>query len=136
MTVYSFIDRRPVICPFTGQPARYRDPRTLVPYNSIEAYKQIDALLANRYFWNAENSVWYGGEDDTCADGVEQVKGWKEAVNGGWLGSKSVEVATDPLDLGVRKVGKRKFFDDDQPVRTQTPKRGRGRGRGGESRAK
>lgn len=84
-------DRRPVICPFTGVQARYRHPQTNTPYATVEGYKQIQALLQHRYMWDEDTSVWYGGEEDMWADGVENVEGWAEAVHGGWMGGKEID---------------------------------------------
>ena len=85
-----YLDRRPVLCPFTGLPAKYRHPATNIPYATIEGYRQIEALLANRYVWSEFAGCWLGGEEDLCADGAEEVEGWKEAVSGGWIGGRQI----------------------------------------------
>lgn len=41
--------------------------------------------------WDEDTSVWYGGEEDMWADGVENVEGWAEAVHGGWMGGKEID---------------------------------------------
>ena len=42
---------RQSICPITGLPAIYKDPRTGIPYATAQAYKIITQLLENRYIW-------------------------------------------------------------------------------------
>ncbi|KAI0761163.1 hypothetical protein BD413DRAFT_248733 [Trametes elegans] len=45
---------RPVqICPITGQPARYLDPRTNVPYADLGAYRVLSGVLRHEYVWSA-----------------------------------------------------------------------------------
>jgi len=91
-------DRRPVICPFTGVQAKYRHPQTNTPYATVEGYKQIQALLQHRYMWDEDTSVWYGGEEDTWADGVENLEGWAEAVHGGWMGGKEIDQPEEAIE--------------------------------------
>lgn len=79
------INRRPPLCPFTGLVAKYRHPSTMIPYATVEGYKLIEAMLRERYVWS-ESGFWLGGEEDAAADGIEGVKGWAEAVHGGWMG--------------------------------------------------
>ncbi|KAJ7219973.1 YL1 nuclear protein-domain-containing protein [Mycena pura] len=46
---------RPIpICPITGRAARYRDPRTGVPFADVEAFQTITRLLDHEYVWSAE----------------------------------------------------------------------------------
>ena len=78
------INRRPPICPFTGKVAKYRHPATMIPYADVSGYREIEALLRNRYTWS-EGGFWVGGEEDVAAEGVEELEGWNEAVHGGWM---------------------------------------------------
>jgi hypothetical protein len=99
------INRRPPTCPFTGRPAKYRHPTTMIPYSNPQGYREIEALLANRYVWSDEGGCWMGGEEDVMAEGVDEVEGWREAVMGGWLAGEQLveevqeeeEVAEEPL---------------------------------------
>ncbi|WWD18311.1 hypothetical protein CI109_102761 [Kwoniella shandongensis] len=84
------INRRPPTCPFTGLPAKYRHPQTQIPYATVSAYKEIEALLQNRYVWNEVGGCWSGCEEDVAAEGVEEIDGWWEATNGGWLAGKEI----------------------------------------------
>jgi len=44
---------RPVqICSITGQPARYVDPRTRVPYATPTAYRTLSMILNHEYVWS------------------------------------------------------------------------------------
>ncbi|KAK2626018.1 hypothetical protein QTJ16_004280 [Diplocarpon rosae] len=40
------------LCAITGLPARYRDPRTGLPYHSAFAYKEIQKLKRSEYKWS------------------------------------------------------------------------------------
>nr|XP_019000863.1 uncharacterized protein I203_06505 [Kwoniella mangroviensis CBS 8507]OCF64324.1 hypothetical protein I203_06505 [Kwoniella mangroviensis CBS 8507] len=133
------INRKPPICPFTGLPARYRHPSTSIPYATKEGYNQIEALLAERYKYDV-GGWWVGGEEDVCADGMEGVEGWWEAVNGGWLGGREIpeeevpeqlEEVDIPMNIEFEDVkGKRKRSKDSQSA-TPVPatKRAKGKGR-------
>lgn len=83
------INRRPPICPFTGKVARYRHPATMIPYADARGYKEIEAMLRNRYIWS-EGGFWVGGEEDVSARGVGEIEGWAEAVHGGWMGGFAI----------------------------------------------
>ncbi|WVR06196.1 hypothetical protein IAU60_003226 [Kwoniella sp. DSM 27419] len=85
------ITRRPPACPLTGLPAKYRHPDTMIPYATVEGYKTIEAMLANRYMYD-EGGWWAGGEEDDHAEGMEGIDGWWEAIHGGWLGGKEIPV--------------------------------------------
>jgi vacuolar protein sorting-associated protein 72 len=99
------INRRPPTCPFTGRPAKYRHPTTMIPYATRQGYREIEALLANRYVWNEEGGCWMGGEEDVMTEGMDEVEGWREAVMGGWLAGEQLveevqeeeELAEEPL---------------------------------------
>ncbi|KAI0063065.1 hypothetical protein BV25DRAFT_1915397 [Artomyces pyxidatus] len=57
MKVYATKGRpltRPVQqCPITGQPARYLDPRTNVPYATPAAYRTLTKIINHEYVWSA-----------------------------------------------------------------------------------
>jgi vacuolar protein sorting-associated protein 72 len=110
------INRRPPVCPFTGLPAKYRHPETLIPYAAPQGYREIEALLANRYVWNEEGGCWMGGEEDAVADGVEEVPGWREAMMGGWLAGK--EIVEEPITEDVQM---------EEPEQEETPSKGKKR---------
>lgn len=40
------------VCPITGQPARYLDPRTAVPFANLGAYKTLTQILGHEYVWD------------------------------------------------------------------------------------
>lgn len=42
---------RQSICPITGLPALYRDPRTGIPYANSHAYKVITQVLKGKFWW-------------------------------------------------------------------------------------
>ena len=49
-------------CPFTGLPARYRDPLTLVPYATISAFHQLRAMASPHppFVWSDALSAYTG----------------------------------------------------------------------------
>jgi len=69
----------------------------MIPYADVSGYKEIEALLHNRYVWS-EGGFWAGGEEDMGATEAEEVEGWREACHGGWMGGF-------PVDLGVEEEG-------------------------------
>lgn len=107
--------RRPPRCPFTGKIAKYRHPTTMIPYADISGYKEIEALLQNRYIWS-EGGFWAGGEEDMGAPEVEEIEGWKEACHGGWMGGfpipepeapdgiEVVEEVAEPVKRGRKRM--------------------------------
>ncbi|CAL3969003.1 unnamed protein product, partial [Diplocarpon coronariae] len=40
------------LCAITGLPARYRDPKTGLPYHSAFAYQEIQKLKRSEYKWS------------------------------------------------------------------------------------
>ncbi|KAH9891204.1 YL1 nuclear protein-domain-containing protein [Cubamyces lactineus] len=46
------LSRPTQICPITGKPARYLDPRTNVPYADLEAYRVLSGVLRHEYVWS------------------------------------------------------------------------------------
>lgn len=51
---------KPILCPITGQVAKYRDPDTNVPYATIEAYKTIKACLKHQMKWSSTHGIYLG----------------------------------------------------------------------------
>ncbi|KAJ3577174.1 hypothetical protein NPX13_g3394 [Xylaria arbuscula] len=58
-----------VRCVITNHPARYRDPKTGLPYYNAYAYKQIQKLYSGEYQWSSLIGAWVGSEK-TAAMGV------------------------------------------------------------------
>lgn len=82
-------------CPITGLPAKYRHPRSNIPYATAHAYKVLDALMHDQYLYSAEMGAWMGAEAGEHAEGVEEVEGWGEAVHGGWVGGRRLGEVED-----------------------------------------
>jgi hypothetical protein len=57
-------------CPITGRLARYRDPRTRVPYSDVAAYKTITKVLAYEYVWSEALGCYISHQDTTNASGL------------------------------------------------------------------
>ncbi|KAI9478688.1 MAG: YL1 nuclear protein-domain-containing protein [Benjaminiella poitrasii] len=59
---------KPTLCLVTGNPAKYRDPRTNVPYATLEAYNTIQACLHHKTKWSSAHGLYLG--DLPSATGV------------------------------------------------------------------
>ncbi|KAH9045815.1 YL1 nuclear protein-domain-containing protein [Lactarius hengduanensis] len=46
------LSRPTQLCPITGRPARYLDPRTKVPYATPAAYRTLTMILNHEYVWS------------------------------------------------------------------------------------
>lgn len=67
---------RPVICPITGEVARYKDPSTGIPYANITAYQVIRACLYHEMRWASTSGLYLGYIPS--AKGVPE--GWDAAI--------------------------------------------------------
>jgi hypothetical protein len=53
----------------------------LTPYATIEAYKTIEKVLRGEYAWSGGNHVFMNNlEEEEWAEGMDDVKGWGEAL--------------------------------------------------------
>ncbi|CAG8517537.1 13626_t:CDS:2 [Acaulospora colombiana] len=59
-----------VICPFTGLTAKYKDPKTGIPYANREAYSKIQNLLQHKYLWSDSHSAYVYNTVQRPAKGV------------------------------------------------------------------
>ncbi|KAM0256182.1 hypothetical protein ACHAQJ_005161 [Trichoderma viride] len=57
------------ICVITGLPARYRDPKTGLPYHNVAAYRELQRLGRGELSWSGILNAWVGSEK-TAARGV------------------------------------------------------------------
>ncbi|GAN00838.1 vacuolar protein sorting-associated protein 72 homolog [Mucor ambiguus] len=67
---------RPVICPITGQVAKYKDPSTGIPYANITAFQIIRACLHHDMRWASTSGIYLGYIPS--AKGVPE--GWDAAI--------------------------------------------------------
>ncbi|KAK4516657.1 methionyl-tRNA synthetase [Mucor velutinosus] len=67
---------RPVICPITGEVAKYKDPSTGIPYANITAYQVIRACLHHDMRWASTSGIYLGYIPS--AKGVPE--GWDAAI--------------------------------------------------------
>ena len=58
--ILSTPDRKVPMCPLTGLPASYRDPRTMTPYSSLAAYRTLTALVEQTFPWDPTHCVFTG----------------------------------------------------------------------------
>lgn len=81
--LFYFSGRQIQTCPITGLSARYRDPRTGVPYANLGAFRILSRLLAHEYVWSptgAPGGVFVGHEKQRGAIGVPD--SWADAMAG------------------------------------------------------
>ena len=87
---------RPVrTCPITGQPAKYRDPRTNVPFANVGAYDVLTKVIDRGYVWCSALGCYVGMNEtrqrggtsreaqagaETVADGVSMAAGVADPV--------------------------------------------------------
>ncbi|KAL7918356.1 YL1 nuclear domain-containing protein [Trichoderma austrokoningii] len=57
------------VCVITGLPARYKDPKTGLPYHNVAAYRELQRLGRKELSWSALLNAWVGSEK-TAARGV------------------------------------------------------------------
>ncbi|KIJ45228.1 hypothetical protein M422DRAFT_779135 [Sphaerobolus stellatus SS14] len=77
------IARQEQTCPITGTKAKYRDPRSGVPYANVGAFRILTRLLAHEYVWSpagAGQGVFVGHEKQRGAYGVPDR--WGQAIAG------------------------------------------------------
>ncbi|KAI8636254.1 YL1 nuclear protein-domain-containing protein [Parasitella parasitica] len=67
---------RPVVCPVTGEVAKYKDPSTGIPYANITAYQVIKACLYHEMRWAPTSGIYLGYIPS--AKGVPE--GWDTAI--------------------------------------------------------
>ena len=61
----------PPLCVITNHPARYRDPKTGLPYYNAYAYREIQRVCRGDYKWSALLGAWVG-RGDYAARGVPE----------------------------------------------------------------
>jgi hypothetical protein len=52
ITLRNYVARPVQLCPITGRPARYIDPRTSIPYATPAAYRTLTMILNHEYVWS------------------------------------------------------------------------------------
>ncbi|ORE06328.1 YL1-domain-containing protein [Rhizopus microsporus var. microsporus] len=51
---------KPILCPISGETAKYRDPCTAVPFANLDAYKVIKSCLDNQMNWSPTLGIYLG----------------------------------------------------------------------------
>ena len=59
----------PPLCVITNHPAKYRDPKTGLPYHNAYAYREIQRVFRGDYKWSSLMGAW-AGRGDYAAKGV------------------------------------------------------------------
>lgn len=72
--------RKPLVCPITGLPARYKDPRTGVPYANKEAYQVIQRIARHEFVWSGVLGAYVQDVGQEAPRGAPE--GWKRAEVG------------------------------------------------------
>ncbi|KAH7244305.1 YL1 nuclear protein-domain-containing protein [Fusarium redolens] len=99
------------LCVITNHPARYRDPRTGLPYYNAYAYREIQRLTRGEYRWSHILGAWVGS-------GTYAARGVPERfLNPGKKGPEKKSSS----DEGVKDKGAVKAPDQAQVPQTKTP---------------
>ncbi|KAG0252923.1 hypothetical protein BG011_006669 [Mortierella polycephala] len=99
----NYPERKPM-CPITGLPAKYKDPRSGVPYANKEAYKVLQNVIRHGY-------VWSNGLNAYCHDVAQPLPkgvpaGMAEALIGGQqIGEGIVLKDGDLISAGIPRGG-------------------------------
>lgn len=75
--------------------------------------------------------MWFGGEQDVHAEGVEEVSGWHDAIHGGWIGGEELlepESDEEPIPQSGKR-GIEQVEEAETPVGPKRTKSKRGKGR-------
>ncbi|KZP28229.1 hypothetical protein FIBSPDRAFT_817483 [Athelia psychrophila] len=83
------LSRPKQICPVTGLPAPYLDPRTGVPFANVRAYEVLTQLLNHEYVWSAGLGCYIARE------GEQMPKSLQANGRNGNVGMDLGEAATD-----------------------------------------
>ncbi|GAK67406.1 YL1-like protein [Moesziomyces antarcticus] len=87
---------RQSVCPITGLPAIYKDPRTGIPYATAHAYGVITKLIHHKFRWaNAPWGVYTDDEDQLGPGGV-------------WQKAREMTLKPKPEEKGDKDKGKDK----------------------------
>ena len=122
-------------CPITGLQARYRDPRSGVPYANAGAFRILSRLLTHEYVWSPAGApggvgVFVGHEKQRGAVGVPD--SWGEAMTGVGPNWRKQRVE-DKKDDKPKEKDKEKDKEKAREVRVGERRSSRIAGEGGEA---
>lgn len=96
----------PPLCVITNQPAKYRDPKTGLPYYNSYAYREIQRVYRGDYKWSRLLGAWVG-KGDYAARGVPE---WFLDPSKAQPAEPAAEPVSAPadgtIDLKVEEEGK------------------------------
>ena len=100
-------------CLITGQPAKYRDPRTNVPFANVGAYEVLAKLMGRGYVWCSALGCYVGTSETSRRDrdpGGEVGGGMGTGVSEvGEQGDGNVEDEAEELE---ERTAKRRRVED------------------------
>ncbi|KAG0045485.1 Vacuolar protein sorting-associated protein 72 [Gryganskiella cystojenkinii] len=101
--VENYPERKP-ICPITGLPAKYKDPKSGIPYANKEAYKILQNVIRHGYVWSPGLNAYCHDVAQPLPKGVPA--GMAEALVGGQqVGSGIVLKDGDLISAGISGGG-------------------------------
>ncbi|GJJ77073.1 vacuolar protein sorting-associated protein 72 [Entomortierella parvispora] len=101
--VENYPERKPV-CPITGLPAKYKDPKSGIPYANKEAYKILQNVIRHGYVWSPGLNAYCHDVAQPLPKGVPA--GMAEALVGGQqVGGGIVLKDGDLVSAGVSGGG-------------------------------
>lgn len=88
---------RQSVCPITGLPAIYKDPRNGIAYANKEAYQALTRVMSGQYLWS--------GKEIVAADSIEQQQqhNYDPLDMGCWLDDIKESGACNVLDIAANK---------------------------------
>lgn len=112
--------RKIATCPITGLPARYRDPRALTPYATIEAYNILTKMIAQDYVWNEEIGAYTGHVGVGVQRGIELESG-KRRRPSGVVAGPSAPIGPGAAGRAIRAKPKEEEDVDMLPIDSPLP---------------
>ncbi|RIA81291.1 YL1 nuclear protein [Glomus cerebriforme] len=95
------------ICPITGEPAKYKDPKSGVPYANMEAYKRLQQILRHEYLWSSEKGTFViKSSNNKKRNAFKAKKGPNRLIKFTALNETNVqptEQPVDPLDAPLKQ---------------------------------
>uniref|UniRef100_A0A146LNE8 Vacuolar protein sorting-associated protein 72 homolog n=1 Tax=Lygus hesperus TaxID=30085 RepID=A0A146LNE8_LYGHE len=88
------------LCPFTGRPARYFDPRTEVPFRSVQTFK----VIREAYYVQLDQKVAKGTTEGLDKDELEKWIAWRQKQNAAKQAQNRIRIEPSSLHLAQIKM--------------------------------
>ncbi|UZJ57507.1 hypothetical protein CBS101457_006827 [Exobasidium rhododendri] len=101
---------RQSVCPITGLPALYKDPRTGIAFATMEAYQMLTEVMMGRFKWSGRPSDNEGNDDDNGKEATSSTTLTPDASTyeplkmGCWLDAVEERGACNVLNIATQKA--------------------------------